>query len=325
MEDSGIMSQYRADTNSPLEQLRKIVEPPTPKTLNAQIEALSDKKRQQLNMLVSQLKLSMSFGRVNDKYADYKTLIGRMYPRLDLEFAELIMDVMESLDPTPEMPSEVRYKRSLERKRTPKEVAMSIYDNPKYFPPRDAMKTEQVYRAPVSNNGGPNPRASIGGKNTAQQIEAPSATISSEESVFDFNNTALLKFKDTIGNIESANDYAVRGGFNDHYLGKYQMSKAALEDVGIGYSKDEQEKFLSDPEKQEKAFEEFTKQNHEYLQRKSEQYRDLTMSEKLAVLGYAHNQGRGGALKYLETGESEKDGFGTDALKYVEEVTRALG
>ena len=27
----------------------------------------------------------------------------------------------------------------------------------------------------------------------------------------------------------------------------------------------------------------------------------------------------------IQTGESEKDGFGTDALKYVEEVTRALG
>ena len=50
MEDSGIMSQYRTDPNSPLEQLRKIVEPVTPQSLNAQIEALSDKKRQHLNM-----------------------------------------------------------------------------------------------------------------------------------------------------------------------------------------------------------------------------------------------------------------------------------
>jgi len=319
---TGLMNPPETDA---LEQLRKIVEPLTPKTLNAQIEALSDKQREQLKILVSQLKLSMSFSRVNDRYADYKTLISRMYPRLDMEFSELITDVMESLDPTPEMPPEVRYKRSLERKRTPREMAMSVYDNPKYFPPRDAMKTEQVYRAPVSNNGGPNPRAGIGGKNTAQQTEAPSAIISAEETLFDFDNTALLKFKDTIGNIESANDYAVRGGFNDHYLGKYQLGKAALQDVGVGYSKEEQEEFLADPEKQEKAFEEFTKQNHEYLQSKSEKYRDLTMSEKLAVLGYAHNQGRGGALKYLETGESEKDGFGTDALKYIEEVTNNLG
>ena len=64
----------------------------------------------------------------------------------------------------------------------------------RYFPPRDAIKTEQVYRAPVSNNGGPNPRASKGGRNTAQQIEAPSATIISEETLFDFDNTALLNF-----------------------------------------------------------------------------------------------------------------------------------
>ena len=27
----------------------------------------------------------------------------------------------------------------------------------------------------------------------------------------------------------------------------------------------------------------------------------------------------------FETGESEKDGFGTDALKYTEEVIKALG
>jgi hypothetical protein len=217
---------------------------------------------------------------------------------------------MESLDPTPEMPPEVRYNRNLERKRTPREVAMSIYDNPEYFPPRDAMKTEQVYSAPFTK---------------LEPTRKPSPTLSKNDDVtFGFDNAALSKFKDTLSKIESANDYAVRGGFNDHYLGKYQMGKAALEDVGIGYSTDEQEEFLADPAKQETAFEEFTKQNHEYLQRKSEKYRDLTMSEKLAVLGYAHNQGRGGALKYLETGESQKDGFGTDAKVYIEKVNKAL-
>ena len=75
MEDVGLMSQYRPDTNSPLEQLRKIVEPVTPTSLNAQIEALSDKQREHLKTLVSSLKVSMSFTRVNDRYADYKTLI----------------------------------------------------------------------------------------------------------------------------------------------------------------------------------------------------------------------------------------------------------
>ena len=316
MEDVGLMSQYRPDTNSPLEQLRKIVEPVTPTSLNAQIEALSDKQREHLKTLVSSLKVSMSFTRVNDRYADYKTLISRMYPRLDMEFAELVTAVMESLDPTPEMPPEVRYQRNIERKRTPREVAMSIYDDPKFFPPRDAIKAEE-------NMKGFNPRVTKGRKDD-QQIEASKLeTVGTEESYLNYYDTALLTFKDTIGKIESANDYSVRGGFNDHYLGKYQMGKAALEDVGIGYSQEEQEEFLSNPDKQEKAFEEFTKQNHDYLLHRSPMYRNLPQTEQLAVLGYAHNQGRGGALKYLETGETRKDGFGTDAQMYIDEVRKA--
>ena len=150
---TGLMNLPETDA---LEQLRKIVELPTPKTLNAQIEALSHKQREYLKLLVSQLKLSMAFNKINDRYADYKNLIGRMYPKLNMEFSELVMDVMESLDPTPEMPPEIKYKRSLERKRTPRKMAMSIYDNPDFFPPRD------------TNNRGPNPRASKGGRDTAQ-------------------------------------------------------------------------------------------------------------------------------------------------------------
>ena len=95
----------------------------------------------------------MSFSSFNDRYADYKSLIRRMYPRLDMEFSELNIDVMGSLDPTPENAPEIKYKRSLERKRTPREVAMSIYDNPKYFPPYDAMETEQVYRVLNTTSG----------------------------------------------------------------------------------------------------------------------------------------------------------------------------
>jgi len=30
---------------------------------------------------------------------------------------------------------------------------MSIYDNPKYFPPYDAMETVQVYRVPNTASG----------------------------------------------------------------------------------------------------------------------------------------------------------------------------
>ena len=267
MEDSGIMSQYRTtDPNSPLEKLRSVIEPATPKTLNAEIEALSEAKRQTLYTLVRQLKLSMAFSRVGDPYTDYASLIKEMYPQLEVDFAQLITAVMERLDPTPEMPPEVRYQRSSERKPTPREAAVSIYDNPKFFPPRDAMRTEQVYRASVT------------------QFEPTIPTLpKTDDTTFGFDVAALNTFKDTLGRIESANDYSVRGGFNDHYLGKYQMGKAALEDVGIGYSQEEQEDFLSNPDKQEKAFEDFTKQNHEYLLHRSEMYRNMPQTEKLAV------------------------------------------
>ena len=228
---TGLMNPPETDA---LEQLRKIVEPLTPKTLNVQIEALSDKQREQLKILVSQLKLSMSFSRVNDRYADYKALIGRMYPRLDMELSELITDVMESLDPTPEMPPEIKYKRSLERELTSREMAMSVYDNPDFFPPRD------------TNNGGPNPRASIGERDTAQQIGAPSATISSEETLFDFGTTALLNPNNTTEGTDAANktlrnklEASESSGRSDaeitlddgrKFVGKLQFGEARLKD-----------------------------------------------------------------------------------------------
>ena len=140
-----------------------------------------------------------------------------------------------------------------------------------------------------------------------------------------FNSTAFLKFMDAVGGIESNNGYGAIGGYNNHYLGKYQFGKAALRDVGIGYTMADRERFLGDPEAQDEAMEKFTLQNHNYLKARSEKYRSMTDREKLGILGYAHNQGRGGALRFLETGQSEADGFGTDAKVYIEKVNKALG
>jgi len=252
MEDVGLMSQYRADTNSPLEQLRKIVEPVAPTSLNAQIEALSDKKRQLLNTLVSSLKLSMSFSRVNDRYADYKTLISSMYPKLDMEFAELVTAVMESLDPTPAMPPEVRYQRNLERKRTPREMAMRIYDDPKFFPPRDAITAEK-------NIKGFNPRVTKGRKDD-QQIEASKLkTVGTEESNFDYSITALLNSDNTTESSDVANktfldkliesessgrsDAEITLDDGRRFVGKLQFGEARLKDyqkaTGTSFTQEE--------------------------------------------------------------------------------------
>jgi len=68
----------------------------------------------------------------------------------------------------------------------PKSDGRSIYDNPQFFPSRDR------------NNKGFDPRASLGERANAQQTKAPSATISSEETLFNTVNVALIKYSDTI-------------------------------------------------------------------------------------------------------------------------------
>ena len=57
--------------------------------------------------------------------------------------------------------------------------------------------------------------------------------------------------------------------------------------------------------------------NHGYLSSSSEMYRNLPSNKKLALLGYAHNQGWNPAKTYLETGFDDKDGFKTKGSKYV--------
>jgi len=74
-----------------------------------------------------------------------------------------------------------------------------------------------------------------------------------------------LGYENSVAKIESNGDYGIIGGYNNHYLGNYQMGKAALKDVGIGYTKADREAYLSNPDMQEDAFEQFTLQNHNFL------------------------------------------------------------
>ena len=78
------------------------------------------------------------------------------------------------------------------------------------------------------------------------------------------------------------------------------------------------------PCKHEKAFEEFTQQNYNYLEHKSDKFQNISQSEKLSILGYAHNRGRGGAMECIEKGKSKTDRFGIKAEKYCDEVKKTL-
>ena len=102
------------------------------------------------------------------------------------------------------------------------------------------------------------------------------------------------------------------------------MGRDALADVGVGFTAADREDFLADPEAQDAAFRAFTLQNHATLSRLSRRYREMPRTEQLGILGYAHNQGAGGAIDYLRTGTAGRDGFGTNPEVYISAVRNGL-
>ncbi len=139
-----------------------------------------------------------------------------------------------------------------------------------------------------------------------------------------FGERALDIYGQSVGQIESGNRYDITGGYNNHYQGRYQMGRAALADVGVGFTSADREAFLADPDAQDGAFRAFTLQNHATLSRLSRRYREMPRTEQLGLLGYAHNQGVGGAIDYLRTGTAGRDGFGTNPEIYISAVRNGL-
>lgn len=140
-------------------------------------------------------------------------------------------------------------------------------------------------------------------------------------------------YRNTLAKIESGGRYDVPGGSGKHYDGRYQMGAAAKEDaariLGIpypGHSNNPNDPrrvaFRKNPELQERMFAAFTLANHGYLSSNQTYQSKETTEQKLQILGYAHNQGAGGAAKWLRTGRVGKDGFGTAGTAYSDALAR---
>ena len=127
-------------------------------------------------------------------------------------------------------------------------------------------------------------------------------------------------FKEAVAQKESSGRYNIMGGYNNHYVGRYQMGKDALEDEGYSYEK--RDALLKDPKKQDELFKKFTLRNHKKLTQNSKKYREMSEKEKLGVLGYAHNQGATAAEEWLYTGVSGKDANGTLGDEYTSLIAR---
>jgi hypothetical protein len=139
-------------------------------------------------------------------------------------------------------------------------------------------------------------------------------------------------FRNSVALIESGGRYSAMGGSGKHYDGRYQMGEAAKKDgskvAGVsypGHSSDPNAhvrvSFRNNPQLQETIFTGYTLANHRYLMR-NPKYKSASVERKLQILGYAHNQGMGGAEGWLNTGVVGADGFGTKGTKYTDLIAK---
>lgn len=133
-------------------------------------------------------------------------------------------------------------------------------------------------------------------------------------------------YRNTIAEIESGGRYDIVGGSGNAYDGRYQMYGPAKQD-GARWSgarvPSTREEFRRNPQIQETLFAGFTLGNNRTLER-NERYKRMSPRERLVILGYAHNQGAGAALRWLRTGVAGRDGFGTLATKYSDRLSANL-
>ena len=165
-----------------------------------------------------------------------------------------------------------------------------------------------------------------------------------------FSSSDFDKFAAAVADKESSNRYNIHGGATHNgkkkilggipqYDGKYQLGKGAKADVSAVLTDpkekaklvhttkigDSRKAFVKDKALQEKAFKIYTQKNHEHLTRYSKAYRDMSDKDKLAVLGYAHNQGATAAEEWLYTGVSGSDAFGTLGDEYTTKIQNTIG
>ena len=106
--------QIRSET---LDKIRQaIMTDQRPRSLEERIEVLSEAEKAQLMRSVKMDQLSMQIQRVIDPYITYYEMLEQMYPKLGVTQRDMRAEVMESIDPAPEMPDEIRLKREAEER-----------------------------------------------------------------------------------------------------------------------------------------------------------------------------------------------------------------
>ena len=303
----GLMAQQIAGQkpirSKALNDMRSALMAPT-STLNldAELEGMSDAQRQQILSMATMIRMGGSDGR------SWAKVVRSMYPSMDTRQAQIIAAVLQDTSPvdpasiTPDVEPQVPSNQWAMMQ--PVEAMLGIEPYTYTKPPRDMPLVDRKSQV-------------------AQVYETPKDQAPSQ---LDFDGSAWTKYLDAVGHIESGNRYEIMGGANGHYAGRFQLGADALKDASriMGHDVTDRKALLANPVKKDEAMAAYTKANHQTLLSKSDKYKSLPPNEQLAILGYAHNQGAGGAVEYLETGQTGSDAFGTQGSRYVSAVRKAL-
>jgi hypothetical protein len=138
---------------------------------------------------------------------------------------------------------------------------------------------------------------------------------------------AYHAFRRGVTGIESRYGFVNRmGGAGGRYAGIYQMGPREIERAAtaLGEPTPSRGQFLADRAMQDRYMDAYTRLHHDYLMGHSAEYRAMGAEQRLQALGYAHNQGEGGAARWLRTGRAGADAWGTSGSAYSRAVGREL-
>jgi hypothetical protein len=172
----------------------------------------------------------MQIQRVIDPYITYYEMLEQMYPKLGVTQRDMRAEVMESIDPAPEMPDEIRLKREAERKAKADAHQKAINDMlDSYARPLVADEDIAEFKAET--------------KLSANEMRL--ATIAADSRRKAKKEKAQLSFIDQLTQSESSGQSDAEITIKDgrRFVGKLQFGEARLKDyqkaTGSSFSQDD--------------------------------------------------------------------------------------
>jgi hypothetical protein len=232
--------QIRSET---LDKIRQaIMTDQRPRSLEERIEALSEAQKAQLMRSVKMDQLSMQIQRVIDPYITYYEMLEQMYPKLGVTQRDMRAEVMESIDPAPEMPVQIRLKREAERKSKADAHQKTIND------------MLDSYARPLNTDDDDMAEFEAETKLSANDMRL--ATIATDNRGKAKTEKVQLSFIDQLTQIESSGQSDAEITIKDgrRFVGKLQFGEARLKDyqkaTGSSFSQDD---FKADTALQDKV------------------------------------------------------------------------